>query len=104
MSLDPKRGRIVGQLVHPEAAAPKRKQNRHPTDRPRPPVSAHDIIEISSDEDEKSQPLPKRVPLNRVGSRSKANEPDYPALLSQKEREIEKLKKVPSPTTQVCSF
>jgi len=86
------RGRIVGQVVHPGLAASERKQKRLPTPRPHPPAPPPDIIEISSDEEE-PQPPPKRA-LTKRGHPPPTHEPDYKARLFQKDREIEKLKKV----------
>ena len=85
------RGRIVGQIVRPGLAVPERKQKRLPTPLPHPPAP-QDVIEISSDEEE-SQPPPKRA-LTKRGHPPPTHEPDYKARLSQKDREIEKLKKV----------
>ena len=87
-------GKIVGQVIRPGVAAPDRKQKRLPTARPQPPTpTAQDIIEISSDEDEDPQPPPKRV-LTKRGRHSSPQESDYKAFLSQRDHEIEMLKKV----------
>lgn len=87
------RGRIVGQVVHPGVTASERKQKRLPSARPHTPVPPQDVIEISSDEDEELQPPPKKTLAKRRHPPS-THEPDYKARLSQKEHEIEKLKKV----------
>jgi len=86
------RGRIVGQVVRPGLAAPERKQKRLSTPHPHPPAPPPDIIEISSDEEE-PQPPSKRA-LTKRGYPLPTHEPYYKARLSQKDREIEKLKKV----------
>lgn len=80
-------GRIVGQVVHPGVAASDRKQKQPLT------LAAQNIIEISSDEDENLQPPPKRT-LTKRGRLTPTHESDYKTRLSQKDREIEKLKKV----------
>lgn len=88
------RGRIVGQVVHPGVTASDRKQKRLSTPRPKPPAqSVQDVIEISSDEDENLQPPPKRILIKR-GHSSSTHESDYKVRLSQKDHEIERLKKV----------
>jgi len=87
------RGRVVGQVVRPGLAAPERKQKRLSTPHPHPPPPAQDIIEISSDEDEEPQPPLKRS-LTKRGHPPPTHHPDYKVRLSQKDREIEKLKKV----------
>ena len=92
MSVD-QRGRLVGQVVHPRVTAQERKQKRSSTAHPPPPVPAQHIIEISSDEGEELQPPPKRA-LTKRGHPPSTREPDYKARLSQKDHEIEKLKKV----------
>lgn len=86
------RGRIVGQVVRPGHAAPERKQKRLPTPLPHPPAPAQEIIEISSDEEE-PQPPPKRASTKR-GHPPPTHQPNYKVQLHQKDREIEKLKKV----------
>ena len=83
-------GRNAGQVVHP-GLAPDRKQKRSSTSRL--PVPAGDVIEISSDEDEEPQPPRKRT-LTERGRPPPAHEPDYKALLVQKDQEIERRKKV----------
>lgn len=86
------RGRIVAQVVHPGVAVAERKQKRLSNAHPHPPVP-QDIIEISSDEDEVLRPPSKR-PHTKRGHPPSTHEPDYKARLSQKDREIEKLKEV----------
>jgi hypothetical protein len=93
MSLN-RRGKIVGQVVHPRPAASDRKQGRRSTPHPHSRVPPQDIIEISSDEDEEAHPPPRKSPTNPFFVPS-TNEPDYSHLRqSQKDKEIEKLKKV----------
>jgi hypothetical protein len=88
------RGRIVGQVVHPGVAASDRKQRRLSTPRPKPPTQPiQNIIEISSDEDEDLQPPSKKILIKR-GHPSSTHESDYKARLSQKDHEIDRLKKV----------
>lgn len=84
-----RRGKIVGQVVHPGVATSDRKQKQ-----PRASV-VQDIIEISSDEDEDLRPPPKRTmrTLAKRGHPTSTHESDYKASLSQKDHEIEKLKK-----------
>jgi len=97
------RGKIVGQVVRPGVATSDRKDKRLPTPHPQPLASAvQDIIEISSDEDEDLQPPPKRT-LTKRGHPTSTHESDYKARLSQKDREIEKLKKVSHPRLS-CSY
>ena len=92
------RGKIVGQVVRPGVAASDRKQKRLSTTHPRPlALTAQDIIEISSDEDEDLQPPPKRILLQpppkgiltKHGRPTPARESDYKTRC-----EIERLKKV----------
>ena len=87
------RGKIVGQVVHPGVAAPERKNKRRSTPRPRPSTPSQDIIVISSDEDEESQPPSKRAHTKR-GHPPPTHDPGYNVRLYQKDYEIEKLKKV----------
>lgn len=91
-------GKIVARVTYPRGAASDLKQKRHSTPRPQPP--AEDIIEISSDEDEKAQ-QPLKRPSRATSSRT--HNPDYNVPLSRKDREIEKLKKVP-PTNRPWFF
>ena len=102
MSLN-QRGKIVGKIVHPRAAATDRKLKQHLATRPRSPVPAQDVIEISSDEDEDPHPPPKRPLADRVNS-SSDNQPDYKLQLFQKDQEIQKLKKVRHLRLPCCRF